>query len=129
MGSYVMAIDQGTTGTTVLVLDRRLGLRAKVNQEFRQIFPKPGWVEHDLEDIWSSTLSTVQRALREAGARGSDIAAIGITNQRETTVLWERATGRPVAPPRPPLIPKRPRSARSSPRAKCSTFRSMAATI
>jgi glycerol kinase len=96
MGSYVMAIDQGTTGTTVLVLDRRLGLRAKVNQEFRQIFPKPGWVEHDLEDIWSSTLSTVQRALREAGARGSDVAAIGITNQRETTGLWERRGGKPV---------------------------------
>jgi glycerol kinase len=96
MTSHVMAIDQGTTGTTVLVLDRRLALRAKVNQEFRQIFPKPGWVEHDLEDIWASTLSTVQRALREAGLRGSDIAAIGITNQRETTGLWERRSGKPV---------------------------------
>jgi glycerol kinase len=96
MTSHVMAIDQGTTGTTVLVLDRRLAPRAKVNQEFRQIFPKPGWVEHDLEDIWSSTLTTVQRALREAGLRGSDIAAIGITNQRETTGLWERRSGKPV---------------------------------
>jgi len=95
--SHVLAIDQGTTGTTVLILDRRLAVRAKVNQEFRQIFPKPGWVEHDLEDNWGSTLATVQRALREAGLRGADIAAIGITNQRETTVLWERATGRPIA--------------------------------
>jgi glycerol kinase len=94
--THVLAIDQGTTGTTVLILDRRLGVRARVNQEFRQIFPKPGWVEHDLEDIWGSTLSTVQRALREAGLRGGDIAAIGITNQRETTGLWERRSGRPV---------------------------------
>jgi glycerol kinase len=95
-GSHVLAIDQGTTGTTVLVLDKRLAVRARVNQEFRQIFPKPGWVEHDLEDIWSSTVTTVQRALREAGLRGSDVAAIGITNQRETAGLWERRSGRPL---------------------------------
>src|SRR5512140_202090 len=95
-GSHVLAIDQGTTGTTVLILDRRLGVRAKVNQEFRQIFPKPGWVEHDLEDIWGSTLATIQRALREAGIGGRDVAAIGITNQRETTSLWERRSGRPI---------------------------------
>ena len=95
-GTHVLAIDQGTTGTTVLVLDKRLAVRAKVNQEFRQIFPKPGWVEHDLEDIWGSTISTVQRALREAGLRGADIAAIGITNQRETTGLWDRRSGRPL---------------------------------
>ena len=94
--THVLAIDQGTTGTTVLILDRRLAVRAKVNQEFRQIFPKPGWVEHDLEDIWGSTLSTVQRALREAGLRGGDIAAVGITNQRETTALWDRRTSRPL---------------------------------
>ena len=94
--THVLAIDQGTTGTTVLILDRGLGVRAKVNQEFRQIFPKPGWVEHDLEDIWGSTIATVQRALREAGLRGNDIAAIGITNQRETTGLWDRRSGRPL---------------------------------
>jgi glycerol kinase len=93
---YVLSIDQGTTGTTVLVLDRRLGLRAKVNQEFRQIFPRPGWVEHDLEDIWRSTLATVHKALRKAGLRGGDVAAIGITNQRETTGLWSRRTGKPL---------------------------------
>jgi glycerol kinase len=96
VATHVLAIDQGTTGTTVLVLDKRLAVRARVNQEFRQIFPKPGWVEHELDDIWGSTVGTVQRALREAGLRGGDIAAIGITNQRETTALWERRTGRPV---------------------------------
>ncbi len=94
--SHVLAIDQGTTGTTVLILDRHLSVRAKVNQEFRQIFPKPGWVEHDLDDIWGSTVATVQRALREAGLRGNEIAAIGITNQRETTGLWDRRSGRPL---------------------------------
>lgn len=98
MASYVMAIDQGTTGTTVLILDRRLTVRAKVNQELRQIFPKPGWVEHDLEDLWGSTVSCVQRALREAGLKGRDIAAIGITNQRETTALWERRSGKAIHP-------------------------------
>jgi glycerol kinase len=96
MASHVLAIDQGTTGTTVLVLDRRLALKAKVNQEFRQIFPKPGWVEHDLEDIWGSTLATLRRALREAGLDGRDVAAIGITNQRETSGLWSRRTGKPL---------------------------------
>ncbi len=97
MSSYVMAIDQGTTSTRVLVLDRRLAVRAKVGQEFRQIFPRPGWVEHDLDDVWGSTLATMQRALREAGLHGRDIAAIGITNQRETTALWDRRSGKPLA--------------------------------
>ncbi len=94
--SYVMAIDQGTTGTTVLIIDKRLAIRAKVNVEFRQIFPKPGWVEHDLDDIWGSVHTTVQRALREAGLRGGEIGAIGITNQRETVALWDRRSGKPV---------------------------------
>jgi len=98
MASHVLAIDQGTTGTTVLVLDKRLALRAKVNQEFRQLFPKPGWVEHDLDDIWGSTLVCIQKALREAGLRPREIDAIGITNQRETTGLWDRRTGKPLHP-------------------------------
>jgi len=96
MAGYVMAIDQGTTGTTVLIVDKRLAIRAKVNVEFRQIFPKPGWVEHDLDDIWGSVHTTVQRALREAGLRGGEIGAIGITNQRETVALWDRRSGKPV---------------------------------
>ena len=91
-GSHVLAIDQGTTGTTVLILDRRLGVRAKVNQEFRQIFPKPGWVEHDLEDIWGSTTTTVQRALREAGLRGSVQASLTRTCQGR---IASRETGPP----------------------------------
>ncbi|HET7753587.1 MAG TPA: glycerol kinase GlpK [Anaeromyxobacteraceae bacterium] len=95
-GSYVMGIDQGTTGTTVVIIDKRLAIRSKVNLEFRQIFPKPGWVEHDLEDIWGSVHQAVARALREAGLRGNDIAAIGITNQRETVALWDRMSGRPM---------------------------------
>src|SRR5919198_1424863 len=94
--SYVMAIDQGTTGTTVLIIDKRLAVRSRVNLEFRQIFPKPGWVEHDLDDIWGSVHAAVGRALREAGVRGGEIAAIGITNQRETTALWDRRSSKPV---------------------------------
>ncbi len=94
--SYVMAIDQGTTGTTVLIIDKRLAIRAKVNVEFRQIFPKPGWVEHDLDDIWGSVHTTVQRALREAGLRGAEIGAVGIANQRETVALWDRRSGKAV---------------------------------
>ncbi|GEJ59112.1 glycerol kinase GlpK [Anaeromyxobacter diazotrophicus] len=96
LASYVLAIDQGTTGTTALILDQRLGVRAKVNVEFRQIFPKAGWVEHDLDDVWGSVLAAVQKALREAGLRGAEIAAIGITNQRETVALWDRRSGKPV---------------------------------
>ena len=97
MSRFVLAIDQGTTGTTAVLLDRRLAVRALANQEFRQHFPRPGQVEHDLEEIWGSVGATVKRALRQAGARGRDVAAIGITNQRETTALWRRSTGRPVS--------------------------------
>jgi glycerol kinase len=96
MASYVIAIDQGTTGTTVVVVDKRLSVRAKVNVEFRQIFPKPGWVEHDLDDIWASVTGALQRAIREAGVQAREIAALGITNQRETVALWDRRSGKPV---------------------------------
>ena len=95
-GKYIVAIDQGTTGSTVLVIDRRLTIRGRASREFRQIFPAPGLVEHDLRDIWRSTMVALGKALREAGAKGSDIAAIGITNQRETTALWQRGNGEPV---------------------------------
>jgi glycerol kinase len=93
---YVVAIDQGTTGTTVLVVDRRLQIKGRASQEFRQIFPKPGQVEHDLKDIWRSTTATLRKALKDAGATGKDVAAIGITNQRETTCLWDRESGTPA---------------------------------
>ncbi|MGA8890485.1 MAG: glycerol kinase GlpK, partial [Anaeromyxobacteraceae bacterium] len=97
MAKYVVAIDQGTTGTTVLVVDRKLGVKAKVTQEFPQHFPRPGWVEHDLEEIWDSTTSTLRRALSRAGVSGRDVAAVGITNQRETVALWNRRSDAPVA--------------------------------
>src|SRR5436853_5399693 len=96
MAKYVLAIDQGTTGTTALVLDRRLAVKGKHNVEFRQIFPRPGQVEHDFDDIWTSVLTAIAKALREASVKASDLEAIGITNQRETTLLWDRKTGRPV---------------------------------
>jgi glycerol kinase len=96
MASVALAIDQGTTGTTVVVLDRKLSVKAKVNLEFRQFFPRPGWVEHDLGDIWGSTVKALGRALREARVKGTEVAAIGITNQRETTALWERRRGKPI---------------------------------
>jgi glycerol kinase len=96
MAKYVVAIDQGTTGTTVLVLDKKLSVKGKVTQEFPQHFPKPGWVEHDLEEIWDSTVSTLRRALVRAGVSGKDVAAVGITNQRETVALWSRRSDAPL---------------------------------
>jgi len=94
----ILAIDQGTTGTTCLVVDCELSTRGRGYQEFPQHYPHPGWVEHDPEELWGSVLGAVEEAVRAAGVRPSDLKAIGIANQRETTVLWERATGRPVAP-------------------------------
>jgi glycerol kinase len=96
MPRVVLAIDQGTTGTTVLVLDESLTVLGRQTREFPQIFPRPGWVEHDPEDIWDGVESTIEAALHRAGVEGRDVAAIGITNQRETTVLWRRKDGRPV---------------------------------
>jgi glycerol kinase len=96
MSQYVLAIDQGTTGTTVVVLDRDLKVRARVNQEFPQIYPKPGWAEHDPEQIWRSVEKATRRALADSDISGGDIKAIGITNQRETTMIWERETSHPV---------------------------------
>lgn len=96
MGTYVLAIDQGTTGTTVVILNRALEVKAKGYREFPQIFPKPGWVEHDPDAIWASVTGAIRAALDSSGIGGHEIAAIGITNQRETTLVWERTTGRPV---------------------------------
>jgi len=92
----VLAIDQGTTGTTVLVVDSRGRIVGRAYSEFTQHYPRPGWVEHDPEEIWQVTLRVVRGALRRAGVRPSHVAGIGITNQRETTVLWNARTGRPV---------------------------------
>lgn len=90
----VLAIDQGTTGTTVLAMDTDLNIVARTTREFRQIYPRPGWVEHDLEDIWSSTVQTIQGALTASNIDARRIRAIGLTNQRETVGLWDKATGR-----------------------------------
>lgn len=95
--SYILSIDQGTTGSTVILFDRRATIKGRAYAEIRQHFPRPGWVEHDAEEIWKVTLGAVDRALASAGIGASAVAAIGITNQRETTVLWDRKTGRPVA--------------------------------
>jgi len=93
---FILSIDQGTTGTRAILFDRSGRLAAQAYQEIRQYFPKPGWVEHDPEELWSSTLRVIQRCIAQARLRPAAIAAIGITNQRETTVLWDRKTGRPL---------------------------------
>jgi glycerol kinase len=94
----ILAVDQGTTGTTCLVVDAGLGVRGRGYRELSQHFPQPGWVEHDPEEIWSSVLAAAEAAVRDASIRPADLRAVAIANQRETTVLWERATGRPAAP-------------------------------
>ena len=95
---FVLALDQGTTSSRAIVFDAQGSPRASAQQEFRQIFPRAGWVEHDATEIFATQSGVMHEALAKAGLRGADIAAVGITNQRETTVLWERASGRPVAP-------------------------------
>jgi glycerol kinase len=96
MPGYILAIDQGTTGSTVVVLGHDARIVGKATTEFPQHYPKPGWVEHDLGEIWSSVLRSIDTVFRETGIAPTDIAAIGITNQRETTVLWDRRTGEPL---------------------------------
>ena len=94
--THVMAIDQGTTGSTVLLFDKRGRIASRAYSEFRQHYPKPGWVEHDAEEIWRVTLAVARQALRKAGVKAAALAGIGITNQRETTIVWDRRTGEPV---------------------------------
>ena len=93
---HILALDQGTSSSRSIVFDEQGRIVAMAQREFRQIFPQPGWVEHDPLEIWSTQLETAREALAKAGLRGSDIRAIGITNQRETTLLWNRRTGLPV---------------------------------
>jgi glycerol kinase len=94
--SYLLALDQGTSSSRSIVFDAQGRIVAMAQREFRQIYPRPGWVEHDPLEIWQTQLGTAQEALAKAGLRPSDIASIGITNQRETTVVWNRKTGVPV---------------------------------
>lgn len=96
MAGYVLAIDQGTTSSRAIVFDGSMKVVGTAQKEFRQIFPRSGWVEHDPEDIWDSVVWSVKQAIDTAGIKSGDIAAIGITNQRETTVVWDRKTGKPV---------------------------------
>ena len=94
---YILALDQGTTSSRAIVFDHAGHVKAMASQEFRQIFPQPGWVEHDPQEIWASQLSVAGEALARAGLTANDIAGIGITNQRETTMVWDRVTGKPIA--------------------------------
>ncbi|CAM1640541.1 Carbohydrate kinase FGGY [Bartonella apihabitans] len=93
---YIVAFDQGTTSSRTLVLDHDANIVSVAQREFTQIYPHPGWVEHDAREIWATQSSTLTEALAKAGISSDEIAAIGITNQRETTVVWEKATGKPV---------------------------------
>ena len=93
----ILALDQGTTSSRAILFDRDGEIVSMAQKEFRQMFPQPGWVEHDPEEIWSSQISVAHEALAKARVSAKDVAAIGITNQRETTILWERASGKPVA--------------------------------
>jgi glycerol kinase len=98
MGKHILALDQGTTSSRAIVFDETGVARGTAQKEFRQHFPQPGWVEHDAEEIWKTQFDCAMDALFKARVPAREIAAIGITNQRETTVLWDRATGKPVAP-------------------------------
>src|SRR6266403_417297 len=93
---YILALDQGTTSSRAIVFDHNGSIISTAQQEFRQIFPKPGWVEHDAQEIWASQSYVAAQALNKANLTAGDVAAIGITNQRETTVVWDRATGKPI---------------------------------
>src|SRR3712207_3122885 len=92
----ILAIDQGTTGTTCRVIDRDGQVRGRGYSEFTQHFPRPGWVEHDATEIWDVTVQVAHQALADAGIGGADLRGIGITNQRETAVAWDRRTGEPL---------------------------------
>jgi len=94
---YIMSLDQGTTSSRCILFDKAGNICASVQKEFRQIFPQPGWVEHDAEEIWATTLEVSRAAMDKLGVSAADIAAIGITNQRETTVIWDKDTGKPIA--------------------------------
>jgi glycerol kinase len=96
MTRAVLAIDQGTTGTTALVIGHDCSVLGRAYSEFTQYYPKPGWVEHDADEIWRVSLDVAARAVAAADLEGADLAAIGLTNQRETSVVWDRSTGRPV---------------------------------
>ena len=96
MAKYIMALDAGTTSNRCILFDRSGNICSMAQKEFRQIFPNPGWVEHDANEIWSTQLGVAVEAMSMINAKAEDIAAIGITNQRETAIVWNKETGEPV---------------------------------
>ena len=96
MDKYILALDQGTSSSRAIVFDSHGQTKAVSQKEFTQIFPKPGWVEHNPMEIWSSQASVIAEAITSIGINGKNIAGIGITNQRETTIVWDAETGAPV---------------------------------
>src|SRR6201989_657912 len=96
MEDYILALDQGTTSSRAIVFDHKGQIRSVAQKEFTQIFPKHGWVEHDPNEIWSTQAGVAAEATAKMGINGTNIAAIGITNQRETTIVWNRETGEPI---------------------------------
>ena len=95
---YILSLDQGTTSSRAVLLNHRAQIVSMEQMEFAQHYPQPGWVEHDASDIWNTQITCAQNCLRKAGVAAQEVAAIGVTNQRETTVIWDRRTGEPVAP-------------------------------
>ena len=96
MGKYVMALDAGTTSNRCILFNEKGEMCSVAQREFKQYFPKPGWVEHDADEIWASMLGVAVEAMSRIGATAADIAAIGITNQRETSIVWDKRTGDPI---------------------------------
>ena len=96
MAGYILSFDQGTTSSRAIVFDKKGSIISTAQKEFTQIFPQPGWVEHNALEIWSTQLGVATEAILNAGLTTKDIAAIGITNQRETTVVWDRHTNQPI---------------------------------
>ncbi|MGN1147453.1 MAG: FGGY family carbohydrate kinase, partial [Lachnospiraceae bacterium] len=96
MKKYVLALDQGTTSSRCILFNKNGKICSMAQKEFGQIYPKPGWVEHDPMEIWSSQLSVAMEAMAKVGAKPEEISGIGITNQRETTIVWDKETGEPV---------------------------------
>ncbi|MCC5992279.1 MAG: glycerol kinase, partial [Rhodobacteraceae bacterium] len=93
---YILALDQGTTSSRGIMFDAGMNIAAIAQEEFPQHYPRSGWVEHDPSDLWATTAATARAAIEKAGLAARDIAAIGITNQRETTLVWDRKTGKPI---------------------------------
>ena len=116
--SYIMALDAGTTSNRCILFNEKGEMCSVAQKEFTQYFPKPGWVEHDANEIWTTQLGVALSAMNQVGASAADIAAIGITNQRETTIVWDRDTGEPIyhaivwqcAAPAPTATSSRPKA-------------------